>query len=117
MGYYTDFTLKIQRDGIELSNNEIEELFFSKRKIKLDIVYFDNLMDFWEQLSSTFNCKWYEYSSDMKNISKLFPELLFILTGKGEEPGDNWAEYHQNGKFQHVKAEITFPPFDPSQMQ
>ena len=58
------------------------------------------------------SCKWYEHQADLKSFSLLHPEALFKLSGEGEESGDIWHEYYQNGKIQTCKAQIVFADFD-----
>lgn len=38
--------------------------------------------------------KWYDHVEDMIKLSKVFPEILFILDGQGEEIGESfiWME-------------------------
>ena len=60
--------------------------------------------------------KWYEHRADMQDISKVFPGVLFILNGVGEESGDIWREYHLDGKYQCVKADITYQEFDQTKL-
>ena len=54
-------------------------------------------------------CKWYDHTYDMMNISKLFPDVIFRLRGDGEEKEDMWYEYYQNGKVEECPAKIIFP--------
>jgi hypothetical protein len=63
------------------------------------------------------SCKWYEHADDMIKISKKYPDVLFILSGEGEESGDIWKEYFYKGKVQIANAIVTFDPFDPSKLQ
>lgn len=58
--------------------------------------------------------KWYSHEQDLKEFSKKYPDILFMLEGEGEENDDMWHLYVRNGKSQKQKAVITFPPFDPS---
>ena len=58
---------------------------------------------------TTDECKWYEHTYDMMNISKLFPDVIFRLRGDGEEREDMWYEYYHNGKVEECPATITFP--------
>ena len=61
--------------------------------------------------------KWYDWAEDMKEYSKLFPNILFTLNGEGEESGDFWAAYIKNGKMQEERAEIQIAPFDKSKLK
>ena len=61
--------------------------------------------------------KWYDHEADMKAFSKKHPNALFKLIGDGEENGDQWHEYHQNGKMQRCKAIISFPDYNESEMK
>lgn len=52
--------------------------------------------------------KWYSHEKDMDALSLLYPNLLFTLSGEGEESGDMWRQYHRNGKNVYVKAKVVF---------
>ena len=54
------------------------------------------------------SCKWYDHVKDMKEISRKYPEVLFTLSGIGEEYPDIWVKYFKNGNVQVEKAVITF---------
>ena len=58
------------------------------------------------------SCKWHSHEEDLKEFSKQHPEALFELTGYGEERGDMWIKYFQNGLVQVCKAKIIFDDFD-----
>jgi hypothetical protein len=51
-------------------------------------------------------CKWYEHESDLKRLSTNFPDVLFHLTGTGENEGDIWDAFAWNGRFKKTKAQI-----------
>ena len=59
-------------------------------------------------------CKWYNSSDDLIEFSKSHPEVLFTLSGEGEEAGDLWKLYVKNGKSQMARAELIYPEFDES---
>lgn len=62
-------------------------------------------------------CKWYDHESDMKIISKKFPNHVFKLHGEGEESGDIWDKWFMNGKMQICIAKIIIPDFNPELLQ
>ena len=62
------------------------------------------------------SCKWYEHDSNMRTVSKRYPETLFVLKGEGEESGDIWIKYYMNGKVQHCEARIVFEDFDENKL-
>ena len=53
--------------------------------------------------------KWYDYEDHMIEISKKYPDIVFVLHGEGEEHDDIWNEYYCNGECERVDAVITFP--------
>jgi len=59
---------------------------------------------------------WRGFDSDMMQVSAKFPNVLFTLTGAGEEADDLWRAYFLDGKMQYVNAEIYYPPFDAEKL-
>lgn len=98
MGYNTRYDLTI----VKGDNSLIGEL----REFCEDAAY---ALD--ENGAPEESCKWYRCKDDMKRFSLLHPEALFKLHGDGEEAGDIWEAYFQNGKMQMCKAKITFDEF------
>jgi hypothetical protein len=135
MGYYTYYELSIDNSQVKgqvekKKQSEIEEIQQSnisdelkKRLIKdvekmyeTSIVTQNDVVNF-----LTFNpfdgqCKWYEDTEDMCRLSKEYSNVLFTLTGNGEEPEDMWVKYFMNGKVQIEKAVITYGKFDPKKL-
>lgn len=60
--------------------------------------------------------KWYEHETEMREFSKKYPDTVFTLKGEGEEAGDIWKKYFQNGKCQVAKARLTIDKFDPNKL-
>lgn len=116
MGYYTAYELTVNRYDARsdtLSNvtpDDHDKIVEELRQ--LDVIGY--------ALSDDLSChdavKWYYHDSDMIQISKMFPSVLFCLHGEGEETGDIWDSYYLNGKSQHCRAEIVIPPFDPMKL-
>lgn len=52
--------------------------------------------------------KWYDHEKDMIALSRLYPTVLFTLTGDGEESGDQWRTWYRSGKSVTARAEIVY---------
>lgn len=135
MGYYTYYELSIddtqfQSENEKKKNAEIKEIQESsisdalKEKLigeinnsyKSSFVTQNDVVEFLTFNPFSGQCKWYENTDDMCNVSKKYPNVLFILTGNGEEPEDMWVKYFMNGKVQIEKAVITYGKFDPKKL-
>lgn len=101
MGYYTNFTLEI---------NVSDETIIPQFREECDDASY--ALDDGGDCSDS--SKWYDCESDLKTFSVKHPEVLFTLSGEGEETGDLWILYVKNGKSQHCQAIITYPAFDES---
>lgn len=100
MGYITMYELQIE-PHTEKSWKEI----WDELKNNPDALY---ALD--EDGNTNNSCKWYDHEKDLVNLSKKFPEIMFILSGQGEETGDIWIKNFLNGKKQIRGATLTFPP-------
>jgi hypothetical protein len=61
--------------------------------------------------------KWYECEEHMREFSERYPNVLFTISGYGEDPGDIWKLHAKNGKLQKCEAVIVIPPYDPERMK
>lgn len=59
--------------------------------------------------------EWYDDENQLSIFSTLFPEVLFILHGEGEEAGDLWEFYMLNEKSKKMFAEIPKPNLEDLQ--
>jgi hypothetical protein len=101
MGYYTMFTLEINTsDGMDVMDyiHELEQ----------GVIGYNPFDD---------RCKWYGHKEDMIKFSKLYPKVLFTVSGEGEENSDIWKEHFYDGKSQYCKALIIHPSFDATQLK
>lgn len=104
MGYYTNYTLIVD-------NEDFENIIWLFREEYADAKY---ALD--EDGSSSGETKWYSHKEELEKFSKGFPDVLFTLSGEGEETGDLWKLYVKNGKSQLENAIITYKPFDESKL-
>ena len=59
-----------------------------------------------EDGSSRTRCKWYEHTDDLTAMSKAIPNVLFHLSGEGDDTGDIWDAFAVDGKVQKHPAQI-----------
>lgn len=105
MGYYTKFKGKVSGDGVSMAkfeNDAEKEITFGSYDFPLSD--FNNKYGFGD--GETY--KWYGYDSDMLGLSDKYRNLLFELTGEGEESGDLWKSWYRNGKSVRAEAQIVF---------
>ncbi|MEI2465158.1 hypothetical protein [Niallia taxi] len=53
----------------------------------------------------------------MREISKLYPGVIFKLHGEGEESGDVWYKYFKDGKMQDCPAKLAFDEYDENKLK
>lgn len=65
------------------------------------------------------DAKWYKHEEDMKELTQLYPEVLFTLHGEGEDDEDKWYKYFKNGKMQECYATISivYPEYNEKEMK
>lgn len=111
MGYYTRYELKIvHKDNNKNINNPSNFI----RILKNECEDADYALD--EDGYTREETKWYTYNDDLKKFSKKYNNLIFILTGIGEEGDDIWREYFNNGKSHYTKAKLAFDDYDEGKL-
>jgi hypothetical protein len=103
MGYYTSFSLEIIEGDDHIKDWEQE--------ISDSTLYEGSNLFSGEQFG------WYDCDADMLSFSTLYPNVLFSVTGIGEESGDMWRAYYKNGKMQRCQAVITYDEYDPAKLR
>lgn len=134
MGYYTNYTISSKGKPFSEEENaaiaelekqaesltgELKEMALkgiaekkkrqpkNTKQLVVNVLGFDPFTD---------SCKWYEHDKHMRDISRMYPETIFILEGEGQESGDIWKKYYLNGKCQVAKAEVIIPEFDETKL-
>lgn len=101
MGYYTMHSLEILKgDDYETDyENEISEI--SGYGV------------------STFcsEIKWYDHDKVIRIYSTKHPNVVFKLSGEGEETGDIWVEYYNNGLMQREEAKVVVGDYNESKLK
>ncbi len=54
---------------------------------------------------------WYDHDKEMTEFSKLYPEVIFELSGNGEDPDDQWTSRYLNGETEIKGIEKYLPEF------
>lgn len=139
MGYYTRYTLTVKilkpqqlpvkeslaamdkKELIEIIANN--KAWYNKNITPDDIIkIFNNDPDnkynmmFEGSGDTSEECKWYEHDEVMRNFSRKYPDILFLLEGVGEESEDIWKKYYKNGKCQIANVKFVFDEYDESKL-
>ena len=110
MGYYTNFDLTMIPEQNEEREIEIMRHVASKIYDKDT----DDITGDMIKWCLSDEMKWYDHNYDMLEISKMFPDITFILYGEGEDHDDLWRAYYRNGEMEVVTARIIFDePVNP----
>ena len=107
MGYYTNYKLTVLQGEREIDSAILPS--FDTRKMYFDSFSVQDLIE-----NNADSCKWYEHDEEMIELSKEYPDYLFVLDGDGEETGDVWREFYKNGKTYEWKAVIKRPNYNGS---
>ena len=112
MGYSTDYSLTVRPVKNETEFNDLKAVL-SMEKFNLIYYAFDSGWYTEKDHTAYFytydSVKWYNNRDDMIEISKRFPNMVFMLEGQGELPGDMWKCYFKNGEWEMCEAVIHMP--------
>ena len=56
---------------------------------------------------------WYCHEIDMEEISRSFPNVTFVLEGKGDNLKDHWRKRFVNGMMSKSRPDVTWSDFSP----
>lgn len=113
MGYYTDYEMIPNRHRCECRFEIYQAIEVLIEATKVDD--WSYLWDVWRGEGE--GLKWYNHREDMIKLSTAFPNVLFILWGRGEEADDLWKQYFLHGKCQMAGAIITYPDFNEGELK
>lgn len=106
MGYHTRYSLEVDSEY----RHEIIELLLAKVDFARTVLQPNGK-------STGEFASWHKHDIDLIKLSKKFPEVLFTLSGEGEDSNDMWKLYVLGGKSYKQKAVIFIPAFDKSKLQ
>ncbi len=96
MGYYTYFSLYME--GPEDKIKEVEEAV-KGRNDEIEILV----------KNGEINAKWYDFTVDFARFAERFPDVLFCVSGDGEEGDDVWEQRFKGKNTEY--HEVIMPPF------
>ena len=107
MGYRTDFILEASPVTEDLFEQIDTVLLERNRYFGSNERCFYGDKGRWQDDDDT----WLEYEEDMLAVSRLFPQVQFILSGCGERNEDQWRQIFVDGRTQRCEGITVFPPF------
>lgn len=107
MGYYTRYSLTWHEVMTDYSADISKAIAASETELSMAVDCEGDTVE---------DCKWYDHEKDMREFSKKFVGVVFILHGVGEgrldDTPDIWNKYFCDGKMQVCRAKISFDPFN-----
>lgn len=103
MAYLTYYSLQIESPTLAEQEHALTVLRESSEEAREALTADGSSWRWWA---------WYEHEDDMRQFSSKFPDMLFILSGKGEENEDIWVKYFKDGRMQASYATIILDEFD-----
>lgn len=110
MGYLTKFTLTLPD---HLTQAQVDFIFDTD---SIDKTPFSSTFYGRGHSRSSEQIKWYpsQYEKELTQLSKMFPGVLFILDGIGEDSGDLWRMFFKNGSSERYTRPVWTRPTSPS---
>jgi len=102
------------KDAGEIKGREEFPSFMFKEGAGIKI--FQALCEYPENISAE-EMKWYEWKEDMKRLSSISNNIVWIVSGEGEESGDMWKAYFKGGKVQEARAVVTYDDYDEGKLE
>lgn len=103
------------------AKNDVISSILSDLREKMEADSLDFHTDIFYAVTISGECldetKWYNHETEMSAISRLYPNVIFELSGEGEEGGDLWRKYFKNGRVQRCYAEINYSEYDENRLE
>lgn len=99
MGYYTNYNLSVVNHN-NFTENQLREVSSElARRLGEDdeLPFHQHIDDAFEWIGYD-SRKWYEHEEDMMQLSREYPDMIFLLEGWGEEYDDVWRKYFKGGR-------------------
>lgn len=111
MGYRTFYNLFIKDvQGNDIPENTKHEIIDDLRENYNDAA--DAIND---EGQGEMDTNW-ENDADMNEFSLKYPNMVFEVSGTGDDAEDRWSTYYKNGKMQHCPVEFVYPPYDENKL-
>ena len=114
MSYYTNFELDVFEGTADL--NAVLARLNQLVTPGSEKIYYFEVDELDNVIRSRYALPWYDHDENITALSLEFPGVVFRLHGEGELT-DIWYSYYQNGKCQICRAQMVFPPFDPTKLK
>ena len=111
MGYYTCFSLEVMTADNSAVHPEAAAIIAKLRETN---EYANSALN--EDGITEMDAKWYDYTDELREFSKLYPDAILVLYGDGENSDDFWCSYFRNGKVQCTPGRIEFDEFDETEL-
>lgn len=110
MGYYTYYQVSWDKHSDESIDQAIEKKFNEVTGAGEDTFSWDyDVWDSGDKYALMFQAKWYDWEEDICKLSMAYPDIVFEVSGDGEESEDFWKSVWKDGCYEYHAAEI--PPF------
>lgn len=119
MGYYTYYTGMLVATKTGTKEKEIAQAIAKLPYFSPDYSPRDECdeIELIDDAIGMDSMKWYNCFTDMCEVSKQFPDCIIMIHGEGEDREDMWNAYFKNGKYAVYRAEITYPDFNPKDLE
>lgn len=112
IGYYTFYSLSVKNEDEFPIEKQREASLQLAEKFKVREHYEEYISHSSYPFSwvSNDSMKWYDYNEDMLELSRNFPEAIFVLYGEGEDREDTWRAFYKGEVCIYQRAHFYYDP-------